>query len=78
MNPIMPAPRAEQSVTAIMHEYLGIAQRSKWLILGCIVVSSCWHGVIVLSRRSIIGRKHCLLSRSRSYLRVSCKSGERR
>src|SRR5690242_16188879 len=38
MNPIMPAPRAEQSGTAIMHEYLGIAQRGKWLILGCIVV----------------------------------------
>ena len=38
MNPIMPAPRAEQSGTAIMHEYLGIAQRSKWLILGCIAV----------------------------------------
>ena len=36
MNPIMPAPRAEQSGAAIMHEYLGIAQRSKWLILGCI------------------------------------------
>src|SRR6476620_8381868 len=38
MNPIMPAPRAEQSGTAIMYEYLGIAQRSKWLILGCIAV----------------------------------------
>ena len=38
MNPIMPAPRAEQSGTAIMHEYLGIAQRSKWLILGCTAV----------------------------------------
>src|SRR6185312_3940960 len=30
--------RAEQSSTAIMNEYLGIAQRSKWLILGCIAV----------------------------------------
>src|SRR6476659_10509416 len=38
MNPIMPAPRPEQSGTAIMHEYLGIAHRSKWLILGCIAV----------------------------------------
>src|SRR6476620_546297 len=38
MNPIMSAPRAEQSGTAIMHEYLGIAQRSKWLILGCTAV----------------------------------------
>src|SRR4029079_14562663 len=35
---IMPAQRAEQSSTAIMNEYLGIAQRSKWLILGCIAV----------------------------------------
>ena len=34
----MPATRAEQSGAAIMHEYLGIAQRSKWLILGCTAV----------------------------------------
>lgn len=34
----MPAPKAEQSGAAIMNEYLGIAQRSKWLILGCIAV----------------------------------------
>jgi len=39
MNPILPAARTEQSGAAIMHEYLGIAQRSKWLILGCVAVS---------------------------------------
>ena len=39
MNSIMPPPRTEQSAAAIMHEYLGIAQRSKWLIFGCVAVS---------------------------------------
>src|SRR5687767_14065081 len=39
MNPILPTPRTEQSATAIMHEYLGIAQRSKWHILGCVALS---------------------------------------
>src|SRR5215216_3499638 len=38
MNSILPASRTEQSGTAIMHEYLGIAQRSKWLILWCVAV----------------------------------------
>src|SRR6185503_4717347 len=39
MNPIMSPTRPEQSSAAIMHEYVGIAQRSKWLILGCVAVS---------------------------------------
>jgi polysaccharide chain length determinant protein (PEP-CTERM system associated) len=39
MNSILPTPRTEQSAMAIVHEYLGIAQRSKWLILGCVAIS---------------------------------------
>ena len=39
MNSMLPPPRTEQSGAAIMHEYVGIAQRSKWLILGCVAVS---------------------------------------
>ena len=37
MNSMLATSRTEQSGTAIVHEYLGIAQRSKWLILGCVV-----------------------------------------
>ena len=52
MNPIMPAPRAEQSGTAIMHEYLGIAQRSKWLILGCtaVCVALAWSYCLIATK----------------------------
>src|SRR5688572_11227562 len=39
MNSMLPTSRTEQSGTAIVHEYLGIAQRSKWLILACVVTS---------------------------------------
>jgi polysaccharide biosynthesis transport protein len=39
MNSMLPTSPAQQSGTAIVHEYLGIAQRSKWLILGCVAVS---------------------------------------
>ena len=39
MNSMLATSRTEQSGTAIMHEYLGIAQRSKWLILGCVAAS---------------------------------------
>ena len=43
MNPVMPAPRNEQSSAAssaaIVHEYVGMAQRSRWLILGCVAGS---------------------------------------
>ena len=39
MNSMLPTSRTEQSGTAIVHEYLGIAQRSKWLILGCVAAS---------------------------------------
>jgi len=33
-------PPVSQSGTAMMHEYAGIARRSKWLILGCITLSA--------------------------------------
>jgi len=39
MSSIVSPTRPEQSSAAIMHEYVGIAQRSKWLILGCVAVS---------------------------------------
>jgi polysaccharide chain length determinant protein (PEP-CTERM system associated) len=39
MNSMLATSRTEQSGTAIVHEYLGIAQRSKWLILGCVAAS---------------------------------------
>src|SRR5688500_8193232 len=39
MNSILPTPRTEQSPMAIVHEYLGIAQRSKWIIFGCVAVT---------------------------------------
>src|SRR5688572_29353370 len=40
MNSILPPARTEQSATAILQEYLGIAQRSKWLIVGCVMASA--------------------------------------
>src|SRR5687767_1716573 len=40
MNSISPPARTEQPATAILQEYLGIAQRSKWLIVGCVVASA--------------------------------------
>jgi polysaccharide biosynthesis transport protein len=39
MNSALQTSRTEQSGMAIVREYLGIAQRSKWLILGCVAVS---------------------------------------
>jgi polysaccharide biosynthesis transport protein len=39
MNSMLPTSRTEQSGMAIVREYLGIAQRSKWLILGCVAAS---------------------------------------
>ena len=49
---IMPAQRAEQSSTAIMNEYLGIAQRSKWLILGCVAacVALAWSYCLIATK----------------------------
>src|SRR4030095_11565034 len=37
MNPIEVNPKVDHS--AMIHEYLGMAQRNKWIILGCIGLS---------------------------------------
>jgi len=39
MNPIEVTPRNDPSGTAMIREYFGIAQRNKWLIVGCVALS---------------------------------------
>ena len=55
MNPIAVTPREDQSGTAMMREYVGIARRNKWLILGVrCFVSWYWHGVIAFIATEVL------------------------